>query len=82
MTRSPPLPAAAARHRRYRALNLVGSLVKYLGPSALIPAIFAVAYHEPVWPFLAAGAIVSGFGIALERLTHGAARSACARATS
>ena len=54
------------------ALNLVGSLVKYLGPSALIPAIFAVAYEEPVWPFLAAGALVSGFGIALERVTHGA----------
>jgi trk system potassium uptake protein TrkH len=54
------------------ALNLVGSLVKYLGPSALVPAIFAVAYEEPVWPFLAAGALVSGFGIALERLTHGA----------
>jgi len=54
------------------ALNLVGSLVKYLGPSALVPAIFAVAYEEPVWPFLAAGALVSGFGITLERLTHGA----------
>ena len=54
------------------ALHLVGSLVKYLGPSALVPAGFAVAHSEPVWPFLAAGALVSGFGLALERVTTGA----------
>jgi trk system potassium uptake protein TrkH len=54
------------------ALNLVGSLVKYLGISALVPAAFALAHSEPVWPFLVAGALVSGVGLALERLTHGA----------
>ena len=54
------------------ALNLVGSLIKYLGPSCLVPVIFAVAHGEPAWPFLAAGALVSGFGLALERVTHGA----------
>ena len=54
------------------ALNLVGSLIKYLGPSCLVPVIFAVAHGEPAWPFLAAGALVSGFGLTLERLTHGA----------
>ncbi len=54
------------------ALNLVGALVKYVGPSCLVPATFAVAHAEPVWPFLAAGALVSGFGLGLERLTHGA----------
>ncbi|HSD80612.1 MAG TPA: TrkH family potassium uptake protein, partial [Solirubrobacteraceae bacterium] len=54
------------------ALNLVGSLIKYLGPASLVPAVFAVAHDEPAWPFLAAGAIVSGAGLALERLTHGA----------
>jgi trk system potassium uptake protein len=53
------------------ALHLVGSLVKYLGPSALVPSGFAVAHSEPVWPFLAAGALVSGFGLALERVTRG-----------
>jgi trk system potassium uptake protein TrkH len=46
-------------------------LVKYLGISALVPASFAVAHSEPVWPFLAAGLLVSAFGVALERLTHG-----------
>jgi trk system potassium uptake protein TrkH len=55
------------------ALNLVGSLVKYLGPSALVPTAFAIAHGEPPWPFLAAGAAVSGFGLLLERLTRGAA---------
>jgi trk system potassium uptake protein TrkH len=54
------------------AFNLVGSLVKYLGPAALVPAIFAVAHSERVWPFLVAGAAVSAFGIALERATRGA----------
>jgi trk/ktr system potassium uptake protein len=54
------------------ALNLVGSLIKYLGPSCLVPAIFAVAHAEPAWPFVTAGALVSGFGLTLERLTHGA----------
>jgi trk/ktr system potassium uptake protein len=53
------------------ALNLVGSLVKYLGPAALVPTAFAIAHHEPAWPFLAAGAIVSGAGLGLERLTRG-----------
>ena len=54
------------------ALNLVGSLIKYLGASCLVPAIFAVAHTEPAWPFVTAGALVSGFGLTLERLTHGA----------
>jgi trk system potassium uptake protein len=54
------------------ALNLVGSLVKYLGLASLAPATFAVAHSEPVWPFLAAGALVTGFGLALERVTRGA----------
>jgi trk system potassium uptake protein TrkH len=54
------------------ALNLVGSLVKYLGPSALVPTVFAIAHDEPAWPFLAAGAAVTGFGLVLERWTRGA----------
>jgi trk system potassium uptake protein len=54
------------------ALNLVGTLAKYLGLAALFPTAVALWYSEPVWPFLAAGAITSGFGLALERLTAGA----------
>jgi trk system potassium uptake protein TrkH len=53
-------------------LNLVGSLVKYLGPAALVPTAFALANGETPWPFLAAGAVVSGVGSVLQRLTRGA----------
>jgi trk system potassium uptake protein TrkH len=54
------------------SFNLIGSLVKYLGPAALVPAVFAVTHSEPAWPFLVAGGLVSGVGLALERLTRGA----------
>jgi trk system potassium uptake protein TrkH len=54
------------------AFNLVGSLVKYLGPAALVPTGFAIAHSEPAWPFLASSALVSAFGLALERFTRGA----------
>jgi trk system potassium uptake protein TrkH len=53
------------------ALNLVGILVRYLGISSIVPAAFAIAHEEPFWPFLAAGVLVSGFGIGLARATHG-----------
>lgn len=54
------------------ALNLVGTLLKYLSLSALFPAALAVGYSEPVWPFLAAGGIAAAAGWMLERLTSGA----------
>ncbi len=53
------------------AFNMVGSLVKYLGVAALVPTAFALANGEAPWPFLGAGAIVSGGGFAMERLTRG-----------
>jgi trk system potassium uptake protein TrkH len=53
--------------------NLVGGLGKYLGVAALLPAAVAVIHGEPFWPFLAAGAITSGFGLGLERVTAGSA---------
>jgi len=53
------------------ALNLAASLVKYVGLAVLVPAIFALAHDEPVWPFLAAGAIVSGTAFTVERVTRG-----------
>jgi trk system potassium uptake protein TrkH len=49
------------------ALSLVGTLVKYLSLSALLPIAFALGYSEPVWPFVAAGAIAAAGGWALER---------------
>ncbi len=56
------------------AVNLVGMLGKYLGLAVLFPTGVALWYDEPIWPFLAAGAITSGFGFALERMTAGAAQ--------
>jgi trk system potassium uptake protein TrkH len=56
------------------ALNLVGSLFKPLGIAFLVPAALAAGYGEAVWPFLVSGAVTSGFGAALERMTHGKER--------
>src|SRR5215216_3148369 len=53
------------------ALNLVGSLLKYLSPAFLFPTAIAAGYGEPLWPFLVAGAATFSFGFALERLTEG-----------
>jgi len=55
------------------AANLVGMLGKYLGVAALFPVPFALWYDEPLWPFLVAGAITSGLGYLVERLTAGSA---------
>ncbi len=56
------------------ALNLVGSLLRYLSLAFLFPTALALGYSEPVWPFLAAGAITAGFGLGLERVTRGTER--------
>jgi trk system potassium uptake protein TrkH len=53
--------------------NLVGTLGKYLGVAALFPSPFALAYGEPLYPFVVAGLVTSGLGFALERLTADAA---------
>ena len=55
------------------AVNLVGMLGKYLGLAALFPIAVAVWYDEAIWPFVVAGAATSGLGLALQRLTAGAA---------
>src|SRR5262245_19126044 len=44
-------------------------LGKYLGLAALFPIPFAIAYGEPFYPFVVAGVVTSGIGVALERLT-------------
>jgi trk system potassium uptake protein TrkH len=48
-------------------------LGKYLGLAVLFPIAVALWYGDPIWPFLAAGAITSGLGFTLERMTAGAA---------
>lgn len=56
------------------ALNLVGTLMKYLSLAALFPAAIALGYSEPAWPFLASGAITAAVGLALERVGRGRPR--------
>jgi trk system potassium uptake protein TrkH len=51
------------------ALAIVGSIVKYLSLTLLFPAAMALGYDEPVWPWLATGAISFTVGWALERLS-------------
>jgi trk system potassium uptake protein len=59
-----PRPAVDLRG----ALALCGTLLKYLSLSALFPTAVALWYSEPVWPFLAAGAIAVAVGIGLEQV--------------
>jgi trk system potassium uptake protein len=56
------------------ALNLVGALVKWFSPAFLFPAVIALGYDEPVWPFLVPGAAVGLFGLGLEAATSGKER--------
>jgi len=51
-------------------------VLKWVGLAFALPAAVALGYGEPVWPFLASGAITVGCGLALDRITgpkHGAA---------
>ena len=50
------------------ALTLVGTNLKYLSLTLVVPAGVALLYSEPPWPFLAAGAVGFASGWALERL--------------
>ncbi len=49
------------------AIGLVGTNVKYLSFALLAPTAVAIAYSEPPWPFLGAGAISFVVGSAIER---------------
>jgi trk system potassium uptake protein TrkH len=53
------------------SLNVVGSVLKYLSLTTLIPLAFAIAYSESPWPFVITGLAGGGFGWTLERLTKG-----------
>jgi trk system potassium uptake protein TrkH len=46
-------------------------MLTYLSASTLFPVAIALGYREPVWPFLAAGAVTAGVGVALWRLLGG-----------
>ncbi len=56
------------------ALHIVGTLLAYLSLATLVPAGVALGYGEPVWPFLAAGALAGGVGGAVALATRGAHR--------
>jgi len=53
------------------ALNVVGTLLMYLSLAVLLPAGFAIGYGEPVWPFLASGAITGGVAALVTYATRG-----------
>ena len=53
--------------------NLVGTLILYLSPAALLPAALAIGYRERFWSYLVAAAVAAAFGFALTRLTADAA---------
>ena len=75
MRRAPALDRAdRVRERAYLgidvagALGLTGTMIAYLSLSALVPVAFAIGYGEPLWPFVAAGAIAGGVGLGLIRI--------------
>ena len=51
------------------ALDLVGTLTKYLAVAPAAGAAVAVGYRESVWPFLATAAAAFFLGLALEQLS-------------
>jgi trk system potassium uptake protein TrkH len=56
------------------ALNLVGTLLKYLSLAFLFPIPLAIGYSETWWYYAASAAITGLFGWGLERLTRGKAQ--------
>lgn len=53
------------------ALAVSGTMLKYLSPAVLVPAVVAVGYREPVAPFLWAGLVGLLVGYGFERLRAG-----------
>ena len=90
--RAGPVTLSAARLRRAvrretvrvdvrAALNLVGSLVRYLSIAYLLPIAFALGYREPVWPFVAPRSSSPASGSGSSGSTRGGSASGCARAS-
>jgi len=44
-------------------------VLKWLGAAFTVPAVVALGYGEPFWPFLVAGAITVGCGLGLDQIT-------------
>jgi len=55
------------------AANLLGTLILYLSPAALLPAVIAIGYRERFWSYVATAALAAAFGFGLTRLTAAAA---------
>jgi trk system potassium uptake protein TrkH len=53
--------------------NIVGTLILYQSPAALLPAAVAIGSGERFWSYLAPAALGAAFGFGLTRLTAGAA---------
>ena len=56
------------------ALNLIGALLRYLSLAFLVPAVLALGYDEPVWPFAVSGVATAAAGVALGAVTQGRER--------
>ena len=56
------------------ALDVVGTLTKYLALAAVAPGVVALIYGEPMWPFLGAGLLMVVVGVLLERVPGGEGR--------
>ena len=50
------------------SVSLVGTIVKYLAVTMLVPLFVAIVYREDIWVFVASIAIAVTIGLALERL--------------
>lgn len=70
--RLPPRPKHRLGLELRGAVRLVGTLLKWLSVATVFPAVLAVGYGEPVWPFLAALVAGAAAGLALERLGRSA----------
>ena len=53
------------------AFNLVGRMIAWFSLAFAFPVVVGLGYGDPVWPYLAAGAITAGVGLGLVRLTRG-----------
>ena len=52
----------------YASLSLVGTVIKYLAATMLVPLFVAVVYAEDIWVFVASIAIALVVGVGLEQL--------------
>jgi trk system potassium uptake protein TrkH len=53
------------------AANVVATLLLYLSPAALVPAVVAPFFDGSPWPYVAATAVTAAVAFATERLTRG-----------